>query len=89
MVLRSRECDLLLERLAEKEKAIKEGHYGTDLPSVQALSRKHEAFQKDLAPIEETVKNLDERHVKLMQSHADQSEEIEVGLQNAVMTSFL
>ena len=71
---------MLLERLGEKEKSIKEGHFGSDLPSVQALSRKHEAFQKDLAPIDETVKNLDERHVALMQTHAEQTDEIEVSL---------
>ncbi|XP_075238969.1 spectrin alpha chain-like isoform X4 [Convolutriloba macropyga] len=72
-----RECDLLLERIGEKDKSIKEGYYGNDLPSVQALSRKHEAFQKDLVPIEESVNNLDDRHNKLIETHPDQVEEVQ------------
>ncbi|XP_063713105.1 spectrin alpha chain-like isoform X2 [Symsagittifera roscoffensis] len=72
-----RESDLVLERISEKDKAIKEGYYGNDLPSVQALSRKHEAFQKDLVPLEESVKNLDDRHTKLIDTHPDQTDEIQ------------
>ena len=68
----------MLERISEKDKAIKEGYYGNDLPSVQALSRKHEAFQKDLVPLEESVKNLDDRHTKLIDTHPDQTDEIQV-----------
>ena len=42
----------------EKDAALSSEDYGKDLASVQALQRKHEVIERDLAAVEEKVKFL-------------------------------
>lgn len=42
----------------EKDAGLQGDDYGHDLPSVQALQRRHEALERDLAAIEEKVLSL-------------------------------
>ena len=40
----------------EKDAALSSADYGKDLASVQALQRKHEGIERDLAAVEEKVR---------------------------------
>ncbi|XP_067662527.1 spectrin alpha chain-like isoform X1 [Haliotis asinina] len=62
--------------IAEKDNTLNNDNYGHDLASVQALQRKHEGLQRDLAALGEKVRSLDENSQRLMQSHPEQAETI-------------
>ncbi|ESO95207.1 hypothetical protein LOTGIDRAFT_202396 [Lottia gigantea] len=71
-----REVDETKDWINEKDQALNNDNYGHDLASVQALQRKHDAMERDLAALGEKVIELDEMSKRLMQTHPDQAETI-------------
>lgn len=71
-----REVDETKDWIKEKDAALNNDNYGSDLASVQALVRKHEGLERDLAALGEKVRELDETAQRLMQTHPDQAENI-------------
>lgn len=51
-----RDADETKEWIEEKNQALNTDNYGHDLASVQALQRKHEGFERDLAALGDKVK---------------------------------
>ena len=49
---------------------------GTDLRSVQLLMRKHEGLERDLAALEDKIKNIDDFANKLSKIHTESAETI-------------
>lgn len=49
---------------------------GRDLASVQTLQRKHEGVERDLAALEEKVKQLSGEADRLCETHPDQTDDI-------------
>ena len=54
----SREVDETKDWISEKDEALNNDNYGHDLASVQALQRKHEGLERDLAALGEKVGTL-------------------------------
>lgn len=50
-----RDADETKEWIEEKNQALNTDNYGHDLASVQALQRKHEGFERDLAALGDKV----------------------------------
>lgn len=50
-----RDADDTKAWISEKDTALSTSDYGRDLASVQALQRKHEVLERDLAALEEKV----------------------------------
>ncbi|GFR78865.1 spectrin alpha chain [Elysia marginata] len=71
-----REVDEAKDWINEKDTALNNDNYGHDLASVQALQRKHEGLERDLAALGEKVRELDDTAQRLMQTHPDQAEGI-------------
>ncbi len=51
-----RDADETKEWIEEKNQALNTDNYGHDLASVQALQRKHEGFERDLAALGDKVR---------------------------------
>jgi len=58
------------ERVQEKDAALSDD-YGKDLASVQALQRKHEGFERDLAALEKKVNVLSQESQRLSKTYPD------------------
>jgi len=71
-----REVDETKDWIKEKDVALNNDNDGNDLASVQALQRKHEGLERDLAALGEKVRELDDTAQRLMQTHPDQAENI-------------
>ncbi|XP_041369234.1 spectrin alpha chain-like isoform X2 [Gigantopelta aegis] len=71
-----REVDETKDWIHEKDTALNNDNYGHDLASTQALQRKHEGLERDLAALGEKVRGLDELSKRLMMTHPEQSENI-------------
>ncbi|KAL8606296.1 hypothetical protein ACOMHN_024191 [Nucella lapillus] len=71
-----REVDETKDWINEKDAALNNDNYGHDLASVQALQRKHEGVERDLAALGQKVRDLDGNAQRLMQTHPDQAESI-------------
>ncbi|XP_076436788.1 spectrin alpha chain-like isoform X4 [Babylonia areolata] len=71
-----REVDETKDWIKEKDAALNTDNIGHDLASVQALQRKHEGLERDLAALGEKVRDLDSNAKRLMQTHPDQAESI-------------
>lgn len=56
MFLTYRDADETKEWIEEKNQALNTDNYGHDLASVQALQRKHEGFERDLAALGDKVR---------------------------------
>lgn len=52
-----RDADETKEWIEEKNQALNTDNYGHDLASVQALQRKHEGFERDLAALGDKVRS--------------------------------
>ncbi|XP_006895498.1 PREDICTED: spectrin alpha chain, erythrocytic 1 [Elephantulus edwardii] len=72
-----READDTKEKIEMKCQALSAADPGSDLLSVQALQRQHEAFHRDLLPLGEKVTNLGETAERLMESHPDATEDLQ------------
>uniref|UniRef100_A0A670YZN6 Spectrin alpha chain, non-erythrocytic 1 n=1 Tax=Pseudonaja textilis TaxID=8673 RepID=A0A670YZN6_PSETE len=73
----SRDADETKEWIEEKNQALNTDNYGHDLASVQALQRKHEGFERDLAALGDKVNSLGETAERLIQSHPESSEDLQ------------
>ncbi|MGH0170969.1 UNVERIFIED_CONTAM: hypothetical protein FKN15_070126 [Acipenser sinensis] len=65
------------EWIEEKNQALNTDNYGHDLASVQALQRKHEGFERDLAALGDKVNSLGETADRLIQSHPEAVDDIQ------------
>ncbi|KAH0615580.1 hypothetical protein JD844_005026 [Phrynosoma platyrhinos] len=72
-----RDADETKEWIEEKNQALNTDNYGHDLASVQALQRKHEGFERDLAALGDKVNSLGETAERLIQSHPEASEDLQ------------
>ncbi|XP_014341661.1 spectrin alpha chain, non-erythrocytic 1 isoform X9 [Latimeria chalumnae] len=72
-----RDADETKEWIEEKNQALNTDNYGHDLASVQALQRKHEGFERDLAALGDKVNSLGETAQRLIQSHPESAEDIQ------------
>jgi len=62
--------------IQEKTEAVSTENMGTDLRSVQLLMRKHEGLERDLAALEDKIKNIDDFANKLSKIHTESAETI-------------
>ena len=60
----------------EKDRALSTDDYGRDLASVQALQRKHEGLERELAALEDKVGILGEEARRLQGKHTDSADRI-------------
>ncbi len=60
----------------EKDEALNNDDLGKDLRSVQALQRKHEGLERDLAALGDKIRQLDEAAARLVQGHPDSADTI-------------
>uniref|UniRef100_A0A8D0CID1 Spectrin alpha chain, non-erythrocytic 1 n=1 Tax=Scleropages formosus TaxID=113540 RepID=A0A8D0CID1_SCLFO len=72
-----RDADETKEWIEEKNQALNTDNYGHDLASVQALQRKHEGFERDLAALGDKVNSLGETAERLIQSHPEAVDDIQ------------
>uniref|UniRef100_A0A8C0HQ07 Spectrin alpha chain, non-erythrocytic 1 n=1 Tax=Buteo japonicus TaxID=224669 RepID=A0A8C0HQ07_9AVES len=72
-----RDADETKEWIEEKNQALNTDNYGHDLASVQALQRKHEGFERDLAALGDKVNSLGETAQRLIQSHPESAEDLQ------------
>lgn len=70
-----RDVDETKDWIREKDAALNNDDLGKDLRSVQALQRKHEGLERDLAALGDKIKQLDETANRLMQSHPETAEQ--------------
>merc|ERR1719336_2640913 len=71
-----RDVDETKDWIAEKDEALNSDDIGKDLRTVQALQRKHEGLERDLAALGDKVDQLDEKASKLMHTHQDSAQVI-------------
>ncbi|XP_063958759.1 spectrin beta chain, non-erythrocytic 5-like isoform X1 [Lytechinus pictus] len=57
--------------IQEKDTAISSEDYGHDLPSVQALVRRHSGFERDLVAVEEKVESTSAQAAQLVEEYTD------------------
>jgi spectrin alpha len=65
------EVDETRDWIQEKDEALSIDDLGKDLRSVQALQRKHEGLERDLAALQDKIRRLDEAAKKLSSNHPD------------------
>ncbi|XP_066294881.1 spectrin alpha chain, non-erythrocytic 1-like isoform X28 [Branchiostoma lanceolatum] len=71
-----RDAEETKDWIAEKDQALNTDNYGHDLASVQALQRKHEGFERDLAALGDKVHSLDDTSQRLIQTHPEAADSI-------------
>uniref|UniRef100_A0AAF5PJZ7 Spectrin alpha chain n=2 Tax=Wuchereria bancrofti TaxID=6293 RepID=A0AAF5PJZ7_WUCBA len=71
-----RDVDETKDWIVEKDEALDSEDFGRDLRSVQALQRKHEGVERDLAALGDKIKTLDEKANRLRQTHPEAAEQI-------------
>nr|CAH7757315.1 unnamed protein product [Callosobruchus chinensis] len=67
----NRDADETVAWIAEKDVVLSSDDYGRDLASVQALQRKHEGVERDLAALEDKVSTLGKEADRLCAIHGD------------------
>ncbi|KXJ20343.1 Spectrin alpha chain, non-erythrocytic 1 [Exaiptasia diaphana] len=72
-----RDADDTKAWISEKDTALSSSDYGRDLASVQALQRKHDVLERDLAALEEKVRQLNIEAARLTSTHPSKSHDIE------------
>nr|CAB3266545.1 spectrin alpha chain, non-erythrocytic 1 [Phallusia mammillata] len=73
-----RDADETHEWIDEKSQALDNDNVGSDLPTVQALQRKHEGLERDLAALGERVHSLDSDASRLTEQHPEQGDTIQI-----------
>ncbi|XP_049820921.1 spectrin alpha chain isoform X3 [Aethina tumida] len=73
----NRDADETVTWISEKDVVLSSDDYGRDLASVQALQRKHEGVERDLAALEDKVLNLGKEADRLSGVHADHQDQIQ------------
>lgn len=76
-VFKFRDADETLIWIGEREVAVQSDDFGKDLPSVQALLRKHDAAERDLLALQEKVTLLMEDGARMRDSHPDEAAQID------------
>uniref|UniRef100_A0A5F8G4J8 Spectrin alpha chain, erythrocytic 1 n=1 Tax=Monodelphis domestica TaxID=13616 RepID=A0A5F8G4J8_MONDO len=71
-----RDAEDTKERIEKKHQALSAADPGSDLFSVQALQRRHDAFERDLEPLGEKVTTLGETAERLIETHPDATEDL-------------
>lgn len=71
-----RDVDETKDWIHEKDEALNNDDFGKDLRSVQALQRKHEGLERDLAALGDKIRQLDEAAARLVQGHPDSADTI-------------
>ena len=71
-----RDVDETKDWILEKDEALSKDDLGKDLRTVQALQRKHEGLERDLAALGDKIRQLDETATKLMNTHPESAETI-------------
>ncbi|KAK2727728.1 hypothetical protein QYM36_008275, partial [Artemia franciscana] len=66
-----RDVDETKDWIQEKDAALESDDLGKDLRTVQALQRKHEGLERDLAALGDKIRQLDEVAARLIQNHPD------------------
>uniref|UniRef100_A0A8D2M8P2 Spectrin alpha chain, non-erythrocytic 1 n=1 Tax=Zonotrichia albicollis TaxID=44394 RepID=A0A8D2M8P2_ZONAL len=74
----NRDVDETISWIKEKGQLMASDDFGRDLASVQALLRKHEGLERDLAALEDKVKALCAEADRLQQSHPINASQIQV-----------
>lgn len=78
-----RTADETISWIQEKESALSSEGYGHDLETIQALARKHQEFETDLAAVKDQVKSLMEEASRLADLFPDAREHIAVKQEEA------
>lgn len=73
-----RRADETITWIGEKETTLMSEDYGQDLETIQALARKHEVFDTELAPVREQVESVIGEAKKLAEVFPDARDHIEV-----------
>merc|ERR1712203_1235688 len=71
-----RDVDETKDWIMEKDEALSVDELGKDLRHVQALQRKHEGLERDLAALGDKIMKIDDASNKLMASHPESSQVI-------------
>ncbi len=71
-----RDVDETKEWIQEKDEALSIDELGKDLRSVQALQRKHEGLERDLAALGDKIERLEDTATKLKQNHPESTQVI-------------
>ncbi|XP_077865919.1 spectrin alpha chain, non-erythrocytic 1-like [Saccoglossus kowalevskii] len=71
-----RDADETKDWINEKDNALNTDNYGHDLHSVQALQRKHQGLERDLAALGDKVHQLDEMADRLTHSHPEAADSV-------------
>lgn len=79
-----RRADETISWINEKEANLLSEDYGQDLETIQALVRKHEVFNTELAAVKEQVESVTEEALRLADTYPDAKEHIEVKREEAV-----
>ncbi|KAK3088368.1 hypothetical protein FSP39_018301 [Pinctada imbricata] len=72
----NRDADETIAWIMEKDVILSSDDYGRDLASVQALQRKHEGVERDLAALEEKIDSLSSEADRLQSIHSGQADQI-------------
>ncbi|CAB4055755.1 SPTA [Lepeophtheirus salmonis] len=72
----NRDADETIAWITEKDAVLSSDDYGKGLASVQALQRKHEGVERDLAALEDKVLTLGQEADRLCQIHPEHAEQI-------------
>uniref|UniRef100_A0A7N8XDQ8 Spectrin alpha chain, non-erythrocytic 1 n=1 Tax=Mastacembelus armatus TaxID=205130 RepID=A0A7N8XDQ8_9TELE len=72
----NRDVDETISWIKEKEQLMASDDFGRDLASVQALLRKHEGLERDLAALEDKVNTLGGDSERLQQTHPQNASQI-------------
>ncbi|XP_066591797.1 spectrin beta chain, non-erythrocytic 5 isoform X2 [Prorops nasuta] len=78
-----RTADETISWIQEKESTLSTDGYGHDLETIQALVRKHQGFETDLAAVKEQVESLMEEATRLIELFPDARIHIDVKHQEA------
>lgn len=79
----NRDADETLAWIAEKDAALSSDDYGRDLNNVQALQRKHEGTERDLAALEGKMQQLEKESSRLSETHPDRADAIDAKMREA------
>ena len=72
-----RDADETMDWITEKNQTINADYeFGSDLPSVKRLQRKHDGFERDLDALGERIRELDDVSERLISTHPDQADAI-------------
>ncbi|GMR45924.1 hypothetical protein PMAYCL1PPCAC_16119, partial [Pristionchus mayeri] len=72
----NRDADETLAWIGEKEAALSTDDFGRDLNNVQALQRKHEGTERDLAALEGKMGQLEKETERLLETHPERKDAI-------------